>query len=322
MERLTAPRPLRSGLRALADAVKRRPWLYRLWRALRRRRHARRPPGPRELRRHARALLTRDPSFAGEGAHLERVLDSLGLRGGFIADIAAGDGITQSGTLRLLRQAGGAWRGLAVEADPDRFLLLAAAYRTLRNVSLDRVHVTPDNIAAILRAHDVSHDFEVLDLDLDSYDLFVVEALLAEYRPLVVSMEINEKVPPPIDFAVLFRPDHVWSGDHFYGCSIVAACRVLKPRGYILEGVEYNNAFFVRRDRAGDLRDLDPAEAYDAGYRNRPDRRVLFPWNADLEPVLTASPRRAAELLHRHFHVYAGRYRLTLPAPEETAAGG
>ena len=57
------------------------------------------------LRTHARAaLLVPDPSFAGEGAHLHGLLKRSGMASGYVVDIAAGVGVTQSCTLLLFRQ--------------------------------------------------------------------------------------------------------------------------------------------------------------------------------------------------------------------------
>lgn len=118
-----------------------------------------------------------------------------------MVDIAAGDGVTQSGTLFLFRST--EWRGLAVEVDPRQFLRLEFAYRSFENVDVVRAKVTPTSVERLLSSHEIPQQFEVLNLDIDSYDLSVAEAILDSFKPLVVSMEVNEKIPPPIHFEVL-----------------------------------------------------------------------------------------------------------------------
>jgi hypothetical protein len=259
------------------------------------------------LRKHARAALSVDHSYAGEAAHLRGLLVRCGISSGFVVDLAAGDGVTQSSTLFLFRDE--TWRGLAVEMDSTRFQRLAFAYRSLPNAGVLQRKITPDGVEGLLASQGVPMDFEVLNLDLDSYDLEVAAAILRSFRPLVISMEVNEKVPPPVYFAVLYDPTHVWLEDHFYGCSIVAAAELFKARGYVLESLQYNNAFFVRGDLAtGTIQDEPVAEAYARGYRNRPDRRELFPWNHDMEVLHQLEPLAVLEVLRERFKRYEGKF--------------
>jgi hypothetical protein len=294
-------------------AVKRRPALYRAWRALRRvpTRLGLRASGTSTgaLRRHAARALTEEQSYAGEAAHLLDVLARCGINTGHVVDIAAGDGVTQSCTLPLFRHP--AWGGLAVELDPAKALRLEHAYRRFAGVRVARRCVTPANVAALLHEHDVPAGFEVLNLDLDSWDLQVMEAILQDFHPMVITMEVNEKVPPPVHFAVRWDPDHVWREDHFYGCSLTAAAALVREHGYVLESLAYNNAFFVRADVAhGRFANQRVDIAWASGYRDRPDRRDLFPWNHDVEHLLHLEPDAVIADLQRRFARYAGRYDL------------
>lgn len=296
---------------AVIRRMKRSARIYGLWQALNRTRIVRllrRPrTSPRALRRHARAALREDRSYAGEGAHLRRVLERCGLDGGYVVDLAAGDGVTQSCTLFLFRDP--RWRGLAVEMDERQFRRLAFAYRQFPNARVVRSRVSPDSVESVLGSQGAPTDFEVLNLDLDSYDLSIAEALLRSFRPLVVSMEVNEKVPPPVYFTVLYHPEHVWRGDHFYGCSLVAAAELLEAHGYVLESLHYNNAFFVKGAvAAGRFDGVSVEDAYDRGYRRRPERREIFPWNHDVEDLQELPPEEVVRELHERFRRYSGRF--------------
>ncbi len=69
----------------------------------------------RRFRRATRPVAPAETGFAGEAQHARELLGRLGIQGGFVVDIAASDGITQSSTLWMFRQP--AWSGLAVEMD-------------------------------------------------------------------------------------------------------------------------------------------------------------------------------------------------------------
>lgn len=273
------------------------------------------------LARHKALATAGDHSFAGEEAQIRALLAKLGLASGYIVDIAASDGVTQSCTLGLFRGQG--WRGLAVEYDATKFARLAYAYSAFPSVSLAKCKVTPENVAALLTAYRAPRDFELLSLDIDSYDLFVIAAMLdAGFRPKLISMEINEKLPPPLYFTVLYDDAHGWQGDHFFGCSATAAADTVRPYGYVLAGIEYNNAMFVEAGLAAahGIADQDISSAYRTGYRDRADRTKLFPWNHNVDEALDLSPSDALAFFERHFANYQGKFTLRLSEEQRAAA--
>jgi hypothetical protein len=253
-----------------------------------------------------------DGSYAGEYIHLDKLFSEIGIHGGYVVDVAASDGFTQSSTLGFFKRPG--WSGLAVEMDPKKFATLAFIYASFPQAHLARSRVTPFNIKSLLETFEVPTDFDLLNLDIDSYDLHVMESLLkARFRPKVISMEINEKVPPPIYFTVDYSDSHIWEMDHFFGCSLVAAATVVKPFGYILQNLVYNNAIFVRSDISpGKVSDMNVDDAYLNGYKNAPDRSTLFPWNKDVDCLLEYSAEKSYVFLENYFMKYRGKYTMRL----------
>lgn len=312
----------------MGPTLHRSPGAYRLWRAARlsppvralaRLRQRRVTRG--RLARHALAAQAADPSDAAEWPYLVSLLERLDLLDGdgYAVDVGAGDGANASCTLPLFRDHG--WSGLAVECDDVRFSLLSRVHPPGGRVRLARHRITPASAPALLREHGVPREPTLLNVDIDSWDLAVAEAIAAEFRPLVVDIEINEKVPPPLRFAVTYAPGRRWDEGHCYGCSIAAAADVLGAAGYRLEGLQYNNAFFVRDDvaeRSG-LAGLSAEAAYRWGYVKRTDRLRLFPWNADMEDLLTAAPEEAERRLRRRLARHAGHFLLQRE-PLRTAA--
>jgi hypothetical protein len=253
-----------------------------------------------------------DRSFARERETLEDLIKELKIDKGFVVDAAASDGISQSCTLGLFEDEN--WSGLAIEMDPVKFYKLAYLYSTFSNVKLSRNRITPDNIVDLLRSNEIPTDFDVLNLDIDSYDYYVIDSLLrGGFRPKVITMEINEKIPPGIFFTVDFEQDHYWQGDHFYGCSIDAACSVVKKFDYVLLKVDYNNAIFVRSDvAAGRYEDQLAEFAHKSGYQNREQRKEMFPWNADVEHWLDIGSEEAFVEISTHFEKYSGRFTMKI----------
>ncbi|HYX40850.1 MAG TPA: hypothetical protein VE821_04095, partial [Pyrinomonadaceae bacterium] len=156
-------------------------------------------------------------------------------------DLGAGDGIRHSNTHTLFASG---WRGLAVEYDSRRAYRLARLYRNHPNVFVCRCRVTPQNVVALLSAYELAPEFGLLSLDIDSYDYWVLDALLREFRPRLIVTEINEKIPPPIRFVVKYDPAFELR-HHFYGYSIESLAELCARHAYALIELEYNNAFLV-----------------------------------------------------------------------------
>jgi hypothetical protein len=266
-------------------------------------------PGPalRFLKDVQRRLAFRRLQGHSEDEHIViRYLDRLAPANRYCVDIAAQDGVMGSQTLRLF-QAG--WPGLAVEYDGRMFAALSGMYSAFADVSLVRTKVVPDNVVAILEAARCPSEFAFLSLDIDSYDHYLLDRILAVFRPRLICVEINENVPPPLKFTVTFGEDQYWTGDHFQGQSICKCHELCLKHRYDIVELHYNNLFLVPSELNA-WPALTPQDAYDAGYRLKPDRQERFPWNADMEAVLSLPPREAVEFLERKFAPYAGRYLL------------
>jgi hypothetical protein len=239
-----------------------------------------------------------------EQSILRRFLDELSIGKGFCVDIGASDGVSMSNTLALYMNG---WNGLAVEMDPAAFSALAAAYINFPNVLLAKRGVTPSNVVPLLAAFDVPGEFEVLSLDIDGYDYFVLEQILTRYRPALICTEINENIPPPVKFTVKWNPGYAWQGDHFFGQSISQLQTLCARHKYALVELHYNNAFLIPRELSR-RPDLSAEQAYQSGYLNKPDRRAKFPWNNDMEELLHMKPGDALEFLKAFFEKYNGMF--------------
>ncbi len=224
----------------------------------------------------------------------------------FCVDIGAGDGAFNSNSLRLFRAG---WSGLAAEWDAQRFAKLAYRHAAFPEVRLCRARVNPDNVLGLLSAAETPRDFGFLSLDIDSFDYFVLEKILSVHRPALICAEINEKIPPPIRFSVKWDPGHHWAFDHFYGQSLSMLENLGSRAGYLLVGLEYNNAFLIPKEICPEP-GLTVDQAYHQGYLDRPDRLQKLPWNRDMEFLQALAPEAARAALREKFAAYAGGFVL------------
>ncbi|HEY9286231.1 MAG TPA: hypothetical protein VIP46_22460 [Pyrinomonadaceae bacterium] len=261
-----------------------------------------------QARRASLPLRRTGFSSFGEEELLEGLVAELLPRGSRTAvDIGAGDGRTGSNTLALFKSG---WRGVGVEWDARKFAKLANVYERLPDVSACRLRVTPGNVVALLEAYGVERDFGVLSVDIDSYDYWVLDAVLRRFRPGIVVTEINEKIPPPIAFRVNYDPDFR-PRHHFFGYSIACLEELCARRGYALVELEYNNAFLAPAELAG-ARSLPVEAAYRRGYLERPDRHEKFHRNENMEALHALSPEEGVRFIRQFFSDLSGRYELGL----------
>lgn len=243
-------------------------------------------------------------SFLDEDRIIKKYLNGTKITNKFCVDIAASDGISSSNTYSLYKEG---WAGIAVELDHTRFSMMAIAYRKFSDVSLLKTKIFPQNVVSVLNACLCPKEFAMLNLDIDGYDFFVLDNILNEFRPSLICAEINENVPPPIQFTVKYNVDHYWSGDHFHGQSISKCYELCKKYNYDIVELHYNNLFMIPRE-LNKFPALTPEVAYDNGYKNKVDRKEKFSWNADMEHVLSMDKDQAIAFLNKKFEKYEGKY--------------
>jgi hypothetical protein len=242
-------------------------------------------------------------SFLDEETIIKKYLDLLPLSNKFCVDIAAADGINSSNTYSLYKNG---WDGIAVELDPNNFSILSKLYIKFLGVNLIKTKVTPENVIFILKACKCPNDFSFLNLDIDSYDYFVLEQILSEFRPSLICLEINEIIPPPISFTVKYDIEN-FCEEHFFGQSISKCYELCKRFNYDIVELYYNNLFIIPHE-INKQEALSPEDAYRDGYKDKIDRKKKFPWNKDMEIILDLSKNDGIKLLNSKFKKYDGKY--------------
>jgi hypothetical protein len=224
-----------------------------------------------------------------------------------VVDIGAGNGVRWSNSYALLLDG---WKALGIEADPQKHALLAKVYSKFPNARASNSLADPANIGSLLRDFEIEKNFGVLCLDIDGNDYWVLDAILANFRPGLVVTEINENIPPPLRFVVKFDPDFQLRY-HFYGYSIAALEDLCGQHNYGILELEYNNAFLAPRELApAQFRDAE--SAYREGYLDRPERKERFASNLDMEALHSLSSEAGVRFLHDFYASDVGNYYLTL----------
>ena len=252
-----------------------------------------------------------DFSGHGETQAVKQYLKNDNLDFNYFVDIGASDGVSSSSTLEFAKMPN--WHGLSIEYDDNKFSKLQYVYRKYKNISLANKKVTPESIVDILLDYEVPKNFSFLNIDIDSYDLEVSKSLFQlGYRPDIVSIEINEKIPPPIYFNVKYDQEHFWHGDHFFGCSLTAAVEEFSKFGYLLAEFKLNNAIFVNLIKFPKLTPKNPSIAYEEGYKSIKNRKELFKYNHDVEILHKLNNDEKIVFINNLFKKYKNMYELKI----------
>lgn len=195
-------------------------------------------------------------SQSGQDGMIDEILRRIGTTNQLCVEfgVGAGGGFENNSTYLLAK----GWTGCWIEADPvagERirrqmdFLIRPGRLRLLVT------RVTPDNIIELFQQLKVPKEFDVLSIDVDSFDYWVWRSLTA-YRPRVVVIEYNSFLPASADWVMPYDPESNWdSGSMVFGASLKAFERLGEAMDYKLVGCDLSgsDAFFVRADLVGDM---------------------------------------------------------------------
>jgi hypothetical protein len=225
----------------------------------------------------------------GEDGILLWLFSRIGTADRELVEIGCGDGRECNGANLVLSWA---WRGVFVDADREKLHAARGFFdRTLgpRASTVTCVHarVRTDNMDGIVTAQTSEHGPDLLSIDVDGNDYWLWQALTAR-RPSVVVVEYNAAFGSERSVTVPYDPAFDRLTAHrsglYHGASLRALAALGRRKGYLLVGCESEgvNAFFVRRDLAGDLPEVAPDVAF------RPLSVRHAPWDPEEQRALIA----------------------------------
>lgn len=218
-------------------------------------------------------------SMRNEQLYLSKLVTKLDPKLKYVIDIGAGDGINWSNVFHFLCKG---WDGLLIEGRPDG---IAQAIRNCGHLPGNIIYVAafiaPEKIVDLLSSIEVPKRPTIISVDIDSLEYRLVDTMLAHYRPSIMCIEINERLPPPIEYMCNIQPTKVRRDlTLFSSASIQSWYKLLLRYDYKLYRLEYNNLIAVDGELA-EFNDI-PVRTPESVYHDfiaQPDKHVLFPWN-------------------------------------------
>jgi hypothetical protein len=182
----------------------------------------------------------------GEDGITFEIFNRLGIEKGVCVEFGAWDGKYLSNTFALIEQKN--WVGVLIEGDLKKYDDLLVTSSQFSNVIpvcayVDKNYEDVNSLDRILnRIATIPKDFDLLSIDIDSYDLLVWESL-KDYKPKVVIIETNDQHGPEADFRYSPTPVDVDNP----GSSFAAIQKTAITLDYTLV-CHTGNSFYVRND--------------------------------------------------------------------------
>lgn len=205
----------------------------------------------------------------GEDGILLYIFSLLGMNSRRVVEVCAGDGI-ECNAANLIVNHG--WLGLLFDGDAAQVARGRAFYATNPNTGISpptfvSAWITAESIDALVSAHGFSGPIDLLSLDVDGNDYWILNALTV-VQPNVIVVEFNAGCGPEASVAMSYQPDYrldLTVQPYRCGASLPAFTKLARRKGYRLVGVQSLgfNAFFVR-DGVGEdlLPERTPQECY------------------------------------------------------------
>lgn len=160
------------------------------------------------------------------------------------------------------------WKGLVMDSSPENIEYIKRDDVYWR-YDLTAVHafIDVENINGILKDNGFYGDIGLLHIDIDGNDYWVWKAVDV-VRPAIAVIEYNSVFGRDKAVTVPYRPDFDRTKAHcsnlYFGASLKSLCLLAKEKGYRFIGSSSsgNNAFFVRDDKIGRLKELTAEEGY------------------------------------------------------------
>ena len=171
------------------------------------------------------------------------------------------------------------WRGLILDCDDAHEQFLRQSDMIWRHdIRAVKAFITKDNVNTLFRAAGMTGDVGLLCVDIDGNDYWVLDAIDC-VSPRILVAEYNSLYGPTRAVTIPYQSDFNRTQAHYsglyWGASLAAIHKAAQTKNLALVACTSagNNAFFVRRDLLGSLKECTPAEAYvEARYRESRDR--------------------------------------------------
>jgi hypothetical protein len=160
------------------------------------------------------------------------------------------------------------WKGLVLDGSPRRIAVIQSSPLYWKyDLTAIPAFVTRDNINTLIKSAGFEGELGLLHIDIDGNDYWLWQALDV-VQPTIAIVEYNSlfgvERAITIPYAAEFDRTRAHPSYLYFGASLLALCDLAETKGYAFIGCNShgNNAYFVRKDKLGALKPVDPRQGY------------------------------------------------------------
>lgn len=183
-------------------------------------------------------------SQSGEDGVIEAILEVIGQGARTFVEIGVGDG-EECNCIRLRREKG--WSGVLID-------------RAFQNCDVIQRVITAENVQTVLRECGACESPDVLSIDIDGIDWYVIRNL-GMYAPRLLVCEYNPHFDHDQVACIPYDQEFRYAETRFFGASQKATHMLGKELGYSLVYSNYCNLFLVLNQYAKWFELADSCEA-------------------------------------------------------------
>jgi hypothetical protein len=227
------------------------PFFIKFWHRVRKKLHvlkwrAMKKKWPTSLRNFEKKVHSQN----GEDGIVEEIFRRIGTTNKTVVEFGVEDGY-ECNARYLVESLG--WNAILLDGW-DEGVRKARELYSGKPVRVAESFITAENIVELFRANGVPKEADLVVVDIDSNDYWVLQSILKEFRPRVLLLEYNARFTPPTRWIMPYNPTYVWDRSAFCGASLQAFADLGKEHGYSVVGCDYQgvNTFLVRNDLLGE----------------------------------------------------------------------
>jgi hypothetical protein len=137
---------------------------------------------------------------------------------------------------RILREEYN-WKGLLMDGSNENI-----------DINLRKEFITKDNIIDLFKKYNVPSNINLLSVDIDFNDYYVLNEILNNYTCDIIICEYNATHLPAEDKIVIYDKNARWNGTNYFGASLLALDKLSVKFNYSLVYCDNNgvNCYFIK----------------------------------------------------------------------------
>lgn len=166
----------------------------------------------------------------GEECYLREIFKHIGTTNKYLVDIGANDGKWLSNTRRFIEDG---WDGILIDGKDFP--------------GVKKHFVTQENILGIFKKYKVPEEFDLLSIDIDGNDYWVLKQILTIYRPRLIISEFNAEHTDCK--TIKYDPNFEFRMTDYYGYTFKAGKKLAESTGYkVIFKNAALNMYYLRSD--------------------------------------------------------------------------